>query len=83
MDKKPEAKIATKKIELSTNLCTTTNPLVKVDKKLLGTKKKQTVAASRIQRLLEGWKEPAEVEKDGGRVEKQTKTKTLQRACWW
>ena len=39
MDKKPEAKIASKKIELSTNACTTTNPLVKVDKKLLETKK--------------------------------------------
>ena len=48
MDKKPEAKIASKKIELSTNACTT---------------------------VLEGWKEPAEVEKDGGRVEKQTKEK--------
>ena len=40
MDKKPEAKFASKKIELSTNACTTTNPLVKVDKKLLETKKK-------------------------------------------
>ena len=39
MDKKPEAKIASKKIELSTNACTITNPLVKVDKKLLETKK--------------------------------------------
>ena len=53
MDKKPEAKIASKKIELSTNAWTK-NPLVKVDKKLLETKKNQIVAASRIQRFLEG-----------------------------
>ena len=39
MDKKSEAKIATKKVELSTNACTTINPLVKLDKKLLETKK--------------------------------------------
>lgn len=66
MDKKPEAKIASKKIELSTNACTITNPLVKVDKKLLETKKKQTVAASRIQRFWRDgrnrlkWKKTAE-----------------------
>ena len=66
MDKKPEAKIASKKIELSTNACTTTNPLVKVDKKLLETKKKQIVAASRIQRFWRDgrnrlkWKKTAE-----------------------
>ena len=65
MDKKPEAKIASKKIELSTNACTTTNPLVKVDKKLLE-KKKQIVAASRIQRFWRDgrnrlkWKKTAE-----------------------
>ena len=51
MDKKPEAKIASKKIELSTNASTTTNPLVKVDKKLLETKNKQIASARRIQQF--------------------------------
>ena len=66
MDKKPEAKIASKKIELSTNACTTTNPLVKVDKKLLETKKKQIASARRIQQFWRDgknrlkWKNTAE-----------------------
>ena len=65
-DKKPEAKIASKKIELSTNASTTTNPLKKVDKKLLEKKKKQKLAASRIQRFWRDgrnrlkWKKTAE-----------------------
>ena len=66
MDKKPEAKIASKKIELSTNARTTTNPLVKVDKKLLETKNKQIASARRIQQFWRDgrnrlkWKNTAE-----------------------
>ena len=66
MDKKPEAKIASKKIELSTNASTTTNPLVKVDKKLLETKNKQIASARRIQQFWRDgrnrlkWKNTAE-----------------------
>ena len=65
-NKQPEAKIASKKIELSTNASTTTNPLVKIDKKLLETKNKQIASARRIQQFWRDgrnrlkWKNTAE-----------------------